>query len=60
MEKNEFEQIIITVLGWRKQGEIFYKVVEKYKTDYMEEFSKNLDDVEKVRDVNNFISNFGY
>lgn len=51
MEKNEFEQIIITVLGWRKQGEIFYKVVEKYKTDYMEEFSKNLDDVEKVRDV---------
>ena len=51
MEKNEFEQIIITVLGWRKQGKIFYKVVEKYKTDYMEEFSKNLDDVEKVRDV---------
>lgn len=26
MEKNEFEQIIITVLGWWKQGEIFNKV----------------------------------
>lgn len=51
MEKNELQQIIITVLGWKKQEEIFNKLVENYKNDYMEEFSKNLDDVEKVRDV---------
>lgn len=49
MEKNEFEQIIISVLGWQKQGEIFNKVVEKYKNDYMEQFGTNLNDVEELR-----------
>lgn len=49
MEAIGVEEIIIVTLGWRKQGEIYEQVIEKYKKDYLEKFGGNLDNLEEVR-----------
>lgn len=49
MGKISDEEIIIVTLGWRKQREIYDKVIKKYKTCYTKKFGGNLNNIDEVR-----------
>ncbi len=49
MEEIGIEEVIIVTLGLEKQAKIYNQVIEKYKKDYMEQFGKDLNNVEELR-----------
>lgn len=48
MRKIKEEEIIVLILGMKKQEELYDYVIEKYRTCYLNEFGGNLENVDTL------------